>query len=261
MTQQQPQCCIKCLQALTWHLRLLQWKHWGGRTSTKTISPWQKKTWLNGKTSFCFNSTLGRLWPEVLQKGHAACFMEPGWSRISPTSWCFVRFLWLRKRGICNTNPHNLRLPKTPTACKRGNLLCLIGFISKLRSPNQKDPSPSKTIADIMASISYFLSDLVVSGLFANFPKSLKAKFSSWGSTSFRSSGKPMWQPMTWTWHEPNLKDIRTSYWFQPHLKNICENWMFFSPGKGENIYYVFLFWNHHLENIRSSQLVITWYQ
>ena len=136
-----------------------------------------KKTWLNGKTSFCFNSTLGRLWPEVLQKGHAACFMEPGWSRISPTSWCFESAVFATQiLTTCGFQQHQLASVEICFA--------LSDLFLNWDLPIKKIHRPAKQQPTSWPAFRIFLSDLVVSGLFANFPKSLKAKFSSWGSTS-----------------------------------------------------------------------------
>ena len=165
MTQQQPQCCIKCLHALIWHLRrwnigkisstfregtiflgdghptftwesflwvfqslyfqvddhpLFFGKQWKFRPQHKCPwLPWENMMILPS-ISTLRAEVFQRLWPEVLQKGHAACFMEPGWkrhagtqhdsfcpkmslkpwTRISPTSWWSV-FSCFWKRNIC----------------------------------------------------------------------------------------------------------------------------------------------------------------
>ena len=92
---------------------------------------------------------------------------------------------------------------KTPTARKHEICFPLqLDLLFKLRSAQSKDRWPSKTTGHQWA---FRFFHLVVSGLFANFPKSLKAKFSSWGSTSCLQC--EWWHDMNI--HEPNLKDIR----------------------------------------------------
>ena len=246
-------------------------RHWlgtsdscNGSTGEGELPPKQslhgkKKTWLNGKTSFCFNSTLGRLWPEVLQKGHAACFMEPGWSRISPTSWCFESAVFATQiLTTCGFQQHQLARVEICFA--------LSDLFQNWDLPiKKKQPSPSKNNSrHHFPSISSFFHrvDLVVSSdIFANFPKSLKAKFSSWGSTSWGGPVGFQWHDVTWT-KPQRISEVGIG--FNPFEKTSAKNWMvFFSPGKGESIYiYIHVFfWNHHQENIRSLQLVITWYK